>query len=295
MSFPRTTAALREALSEHGFRPSPQKKGQCFLTDANAVDAIVRDADVRASDHVVEVGTGPGLLTHALCETGARVTTFDIDVDLQRIAQRLREWPSTTRFVQGDVLAGKRELAPAFLAALNEPVESPGRRLMVSNLPYSAGTPIIMGILSMPEPPERMVVMLQLEVAEKLLAPAGSSTYGAPSVQAGAKVTGRILRRVDRHVFWPRPKVTSALLELKPRRPSLFEPEEHLPFGVFVTALFTQRRKVLPTAIRRALPAVTTDAAREVLAELGIDAQARAQDVAPDALLAVWRRLRPGS
>lgn len=292
MSFPRTSSALKAALAEQGFRPSPKKKGQCFLTDPNAVDAIVRDAGVSEHDHVVEVGTGPGLLTHALCEAGARITTFDVDVDLQRLAQRLRTWPERVRFVAADVLAGKHALSPPFVEALATPVEAPGRRLLVSNLPYSAATPILMGVLSLEDPPAELVVMVQLEVAEKMLAQAGDSNYGAPSIQVGVKATGRILRRVDRHVFWPRPKVTSALLRLVPRRPALVRTDEHLPFGAFVTALFTRRRKVLPTALRHAVPGLTADAARGALERHGIAPIARAQEIAPAALLALWRDVR---
>ncbi|MDJ0973794.1 MAG: 16S rRNA (adenine(1518)-N(6)/adenine(1519)-N(6))-dimethyltransferase RsmA [Planctomycetota bacterium] len=292
MTFPRTSSALKAALSEQGFRPSPKKKGQCFLTDPNAVDAIVRDAGVTEHDHVVEVGTGPGLLTHALCETGARLTTFDVDIDLQRIAQRLRDWPERVRFIPHDVLAGKHALSAPFVEALSEPVASPGRRLLVSNLPYSAATPILMGVLSLEQPPEDIVVMVQLEVAEKMLAHAGDSNYGAPSIQVGVKAAGRILRRVDRHVFWPRPKVTSALLRLVPVRPALVEQDEHLPFGAFVTALFTRRRKVLPTALRHAVPGLAADDARAALDLHGIAHTARAQEVPAATLLALWRDVR---
>ncbi len=292
MTFPRTSSALKAALSEYGFRPSPKKRGQCFLTDPNAVDAIVRDAGVTEHDHVVEVGTGPGLLTHALCETGARITTFDVDVHLQRVAMRLREWPDRVRFVPDDVLAGKHKLGDSFRSALEEAVDPPGRRLMVSNLPYSAATPILMGVLSLPAPPDDIVVMVQLEMAEKMLATSGETSYGVPSIQVGVKATGRILRRVDRHVFWPRPKVTSALLRLEPRVPALVEPDEHLPFGAFVTALFTRRRKVLPTALRHAVPGLTAEAARAALAAHGIGPTARPQEVPAETLLAVWRAVR---
>lgn len=292
MSFPRTSSALKAALAEQGFRPSPHKKGQCFLTDPNAVDAIVRDAGVAPRDHVVEVGTGPGLLTHALCESGARITTFDVDVDLQRIAKRLRVWPERVRFVASDVLAGKHALSEPFRAALAELPEAGGRRLLVSNLPYSAATPILMGVLSLSAPPDDIVVMVQLEVAEKMFAKAGQSAYGAPSIQVGAKAQGRILRRVDRHVFWPRPKVTSALIRLTPISPSPLGPEEHRPFGAFVTALFTRRRKVLTTALRHAVPGLGPQEARDALDGHGISQTARAQEVSPGALLALWRDVR---
>ncbi len=282
--FPRTSAALRAALEGYGIRPQRQH-GQNFLTDPNAVDAIVRDAEVGPGDRVIEVGTGPGLLTHALVEAGAAVVSFDIDPEIQRFAREQRSWPDDVRFETTDVLAGKHTLAPLFADCFDG---APQVKL-VSNLPYSAATPILLGVLSLPLPPARLVVMIQEEVGEKLLAEVGERAYGAPSVSVGLKATGRILRRFGPQVFWPRPRVRSALLELQPIRPSALEPGEHGPFGSFVTALFTRRRKVLSTALRAAVPRLGAEQARATLAAVGIDPTARAESVAPKDLLALFR------
>jgi len=182
-TFPRTTTALREALEAWGFRPRRQH-GQNFLTDAQAVDAIVRDSGVCAEDRVIEVGTGPGLLTHALCETGAEIVSFDIDPDLQGLARTLRTWPKRVSFLTMDVLASKHALAAPFAAALAVRPEPAGQLLIVSNLPYSAATPILLSVLSLEEPPDRLVVMVQAEVGEKMLAAYGQSNYGVPSRSA---------------------------------------------------------------------------------------------------------------
>ncbi len=264
--------------------------GQCFLTDAQAVDAIARDADVGPDDVVVEVGTGPGILTNVLCETGARVQTFDVDGKLQDLAKQLRDWPATVVFHELDVLASKHELAPAFAAAFDPPAD--GRLLMVSNLPYSVATPVLIGVLGLPRPPDQITVMVQLEVAEKMLARAGSTNYGAPSVLVGANATGAVLRRFSPSVFWPRPRVHSALLRLAPLRPPDLAPEEQRPFGAFVTALFTRRRKVLTTALRAAAPDVDAAGARALLDGAGIDPAGRVQEVEPGRLLALWRAVR---
>jgi len=290
--FPRTGAALRQALEAAGFRPR-RRHGQNFLTDAQAVDAIVRDAAVVPGDFVVEVGTGPGLLTHALCEAGASVLSFDIDADLQRLARRLRVWPEEVRFEVGDVLAGKHALAPQFAAAFERADAESGPVKLVSNLPYSAATPILMGVLSLPRPPDRIVVMVQEEVGEKMLATAGRPDYGVPSIAVALKAKGRIARRFGPQVFWPRPKVRSVVLDLAPLRPSLLRQDEHGPFGLFLIALFTRRRKVLTTALRTALPGLGADAARAALAAQGLDLRVRAEAVEPGRLLALWRALRP--
>lgn len=288
--FPRTTSALRAVLERAGLKPR-KGHGQCFLTDVQAVDAIVRDAGVTEHDRVVEVGTGPGLLTYALAETGAEVVSFDLDADLQRLAQGLCAWPARVSFVASDVLAGKHALAPSFRAALEAPASAGGRRLLVSNLPYGAGTPILLGVLSLTAPPDELTVMVQLEMAEKLLATPEDPEYGAPSILVGLKATGRILRRYGPQVFWPQPKVRSALLRLCPRRPSPLEPGEHEPFGAFVTALFGFRRKMLSSSLPHLVAGLEPARTAEVLGGLGVAAQQRPQEVGPERMLALWRAL----
>ena len=287
--FPRTTKALKAVFERAGLRPR-KEKGQHFLTDVQAVDAIVRDAGVREGDVVVEVGTGPGLLTVALAEAGAQVISFDVDADVQRLARSLVDWPERVEFREGDVLESKHRLSADFLAALEIPAPSPdGRRLMVSNLPYGAATPIILGVLGMERPPDGLTVMVQLEVAEKMLAAPGGAIYGGPSIQVGVLATGRILRRFGAGVFWPPPNVRSALLELIPRADRPLSAEEQARFARFVTALLTRRRKVLPTALRQAAPHLDAAQARAAVEAQGLPADVRVQAVAPESLLALWR------
>ncbi len=297
VTFPRTKSALRAVLDREGLKPR-KGHGQCFLTDAQAVDAIVRDAGVRAQDRVIEVGTGPGLLTYALAETGAEVVTFDIDAELQRLAQGLTDWPERVRFVAEDVLASKHALAPLFVEALAAPAPAGGRRLLVSNLPYGAGTPILLGVLALPVPPEELTVMVQLEVAEKLLATPSDPEYGAPSIHVGLKATGRILRRFGPEVFWPQPKVRSALLHLCPRRPPPLDPAEHEPFASFVTALFSRRRKMLSASLPHLVTGLAPARLAEILGALGVAPVQRPQELPPERMRDLWRALgrpTPGS
>lgn len=292
MTYPRTTRALREILDAQGLSPR-KRHGQNFLTDVQAVDAIVRDADIRPEDHVVEVGTGVGLLTHALAATGARVTSFEVDEDMLALTQSLVTWPDRVRFVAGDVLAGKHALARPFREALASWPDPPGRVLMVSNLPYGAGTPILLGVLSLPRPPAVMVVMLQREVAEKLLAGPDVRAYGAPSVTVGLKAPGgKLLRRFGPQVFWPRPRVQSAVLRLVPLPESPLQPDEHDGFGRFVTSLFTRRRKLLASALRSLDASLAPETVATAIETAGIEEGARVEKVAPRALLGLWRALR---
>jgi 16S rRNA (adenine1518-N6/adenine1519-N6)-dimethyltransferase len=289
--FPRTTKALRDALEEAGLAPR-KRHGQCFLTDAQAVDAIVRDAGVEAGDAVVEVGTGTGLLTHALVEAGASVETFDLDVRIQEFAKALREWPPTVVFHAEDALESKHALSPALLDALARARSrsEPGHAKFVSNLPYNAATPVLLALLALPDAPDSITAMVQLEVAQKLLSEPGDEGYGPPSILRALSAEGRVLRRFPAQVFWPQPSVKSALLGLWPTRPPAARPEEHRAFSEFLLGLFSRRRKILSTALRVARPAATPDEAAAAIAAAGLDPRLRPEDVAPEALLDLFRR-----
>ena len=162
---------------------------------------------------------------------------------------------------------------------------------MVSNLPYGAGTPILLGVLALPVPPEELTVMVQLEVAEKLLATPIDPEYGAPSIHVGLKATGRILRRFGPEVFWPQPKVRSALLHLCPRRPPPLAPQEHEPFAAFVTALFGFRRKMLGSSLALVDTTASRAGIERALGVAGVRAAQRPQELAPERMLELWRAL----
>lgn len=287
-AFPRTAKALREALDAHGVAPR-KRHGQCFLTDVQAIDAIVRDAAVAPGDAVIEVGTGTGLLTHALAETGADVDTFDIDADIQRFARSLRTWPDRVRFHLGDVLEGKHALSADLLAVLARAhATAPGRVKVVSNLPYNAATPVLLGLLALEAPPTEITVMIQREVAEKLLAPAGGDDYGPPSILRALEADGKILRRFPPQVFWPAPSVQSALLRLVPRPARRVRAAEERAFATFLVGVFSRRRKVLSSALRTACPALTAEAAVAACAAAGLASSSRPEEASPEALLALF-------
>jgi 16S rRNA (adenine1518-N6/adenine1519-N6)-dimethyltransferase len=291
-AFPRTTHALRAALDERGFRPR-KRHGQHFLTDVQAVDAIVRDAGVVASDRILEVGTGPGLLTHALAATGAEVVTFDVDPEIQAIARGLAHWPPTVSFRVGDVLADKHRIAPEVEHELCVRARPLGRTRVVSNLPYGSGTPILLGLLAVTDPPDDLVVMLQEEVADKILARAGDAEYGAPSAIVGLSARGEVLRRFGPEVFWPRPRVRSAVIRLVPARPAPLDAAGRRAFARFATDLFTHRRKILPQSVAFALPEVPGERIEAALAAVGVPRTARVQEVEPARLARLFEALSP--
>jgi 16S rRNA (adenine1518-N6/adenine1519-N6)-dimethyltransferase len=290
VEFPRTTRALRAALEARGIGPR-KRHGQHFLTDAQAVDAVVRDAGVEPGDSVVEIGTGTGLLTHALCEAGVDLDTFDVDATMLEVARSLRDWPERVRFHAADALQGKHELSEAVLAALADARRrsGPGRVHVVSNLPYNAATPILLALLSLDDPPDAVTAMVQEEVAQKFLARAGDDAYGPPSAFVALRARGSILRRFPPQVFWPAPAVRSALVRLVPDSAPAIGTGEIRGFSRFVLDLFTRRRKVLPTALRVARPALSGDEARALLERHGLSATVRPEDVPPETLLRLFR------
>jgi 16S rRNA (adenine1518-N6/adenine1519-N6)-dimethyltransferase len=290
VEFPRTTRALRAALEGRGIGPR-KRHGQHFLTDAQAVDAIVRDAGVGPADSVVEVGTGTGLLTHALCEAGVSLDTFDVDAEMIDFTRSLRPWPERVRFHAADALSGKHDLSEDVLAALARARARSGRGRVhvVSNLPYNAATPILLALLSLPDPPDAVTAMVQEEVAEKLLAREGEEAYGPPSAFVALRASGSILRRFPPQVFWPAPAVRSALLRVVPDPSPALLTEEIRGFSRFVLDLFTRRRKVLSTALRAARPALSAEEARALLDREGLSATARPEDVPPEGLLRLFR------
>jgi 16S rRNA (adenine1518-N6/adenine1519-N6)-dimethyltransferase len=291
--FPRTTKALRDALEARGLSPK-RRHGQCFLTDVQAVDAIVRDAEVAPGDAVVEIGTGTGLLTHALTKAGASVDTFDIDRKIQALAQSLRSWPDRVRFHLGDALASKHALSADVLAALARAraTVGPGRVRVVSNLPYNAATPVLLALLALDDPPDTITVMVQFELAEKLFAPPAGDDYGPPSILRALQADGRVLRRFPPQVFWPQPRVTSAVVRLVPRRPRDLPVSEERDFATFLLALFSRRRKILSTGLRVARPTLDGLAAGAACVEAGLDPSSRPEEAPAASLLSLFRASR---
>lgn len=266
---------------------SPTKKwGQNFVVDAGTVRRIVRIAGVQPSDHVVEVGPGLGSLTLALLETGARVTAIEIDPNLAAalpatVAARAPEHEAALTVIQDDALR-VRSLAVAGEAA--------GPTLLVANLPYNVSVPVILHFLENFPTLERVLVMVQSEVADRLAAPPGSRTYGIPSAKAAWYCEVRRAGDVGRSVFWPVPRVDSALVLMHRREVPLTSAPRERVFAV-IDAAFSQRRK----ALRGALAAVAGSAANaeEALRSAGVEPLTRGEQLGIEAFARIAEAL-PG-
>ena len=256
----QTRAEITELLRRHGLSPI-HRLGQHFLADANITRKIVEVAKVTESSKVVEVGAGTGTLTLALAATGARLVSYEIDHGLRHLLSEVTSGLEVDlRFA--DVM--KVDL-------IDELGEGPWT--MVANLPYNVGTPMVLDALRRVKAIKRFVVMVQQEVAERLTAVPGNRQYGLPSVVAGIHSTVRIAFKVPPQVFYPSPKVGSAVVVL-----DRIEAASGAERAIKIAAVaFNQRRKML----RRSLRGIF-DEPISVMESAQISPTLRAEDLGPD-------------
>ena len=202
-------AEIRELAARHGIRPTKQW-GQNFVVDGNTVRRIVRVAGVGPGDTVVEVGPGLGSLTLALLPTVHRVVAVEVDPVLAGAL------PETVERHAPD-LADRLEVVHADAMTVTD-LPGPPPTALVANLPYNVSVPVVLRFLELFPTLRTILVMVQLEVAERLAAGPGSKTYGVPSVKAAWYADVRLAGQVSRSVFWPVPNVDSGLVALTPAR-----------------------------------------------------------------------------
>ena len=283
----QTTAYLKDLFQQVGFTIDA-RRGQNFLVDLNLVDLLVRAAMIDPADVVLEVGTGTGVVTERTSAAASRVIAAEIDPRLAQLARERLVDRDNVVLVEGDALASKHRFAPELLAQLDAALDaSPGGRLLlVANLPYCVATPVISNLLARPRPFDAAVVTVQREMAERMTAVAGTSSYNALSVWVGAQCRGEIIRVLPPSVFWPRPKVDSAIvrLDLEPGRRAAIGDLGR--FHDFVREIFCHRRKVLRGILLRMAGGKKTDVAHATVERaydaLGLPATIRAEDIPPD-------------
>ena len=270
-----TASEVRELATRLGVRPT-KALGQNFVVDANTVRRIVRVAGLTADDVVVEVGPGLGSLTLALLEVVDRVVAVEIDPVLA--AQLPRTAAGRAR--EGTQL----EVLTADALRVEELPGLPPTAL-VANLPYNVAVPVLLTMLARFPTLRRGLVMVQSEVADRLVAPPGSRTYGVPSVKAAWYADAVRAGSVPPAVFWPVPRVDSGLVALTRREPPATTASREEVFAV-VDAAFAQRRKTLRAAL--AGWAGSPAAAEQALRTAGVDPSARGEqlDVAAFARIA---------
>jgi 16S rRNA (adenine1518-N6/adenine1519-N6)-dimethyltransferase len=243
---------------------SPRRLGQNFLADPNLLDAIVREAAVSREDVVLEVGGGGGALTERLAPAVKRLHVVELDKRLREQLEPLTEELGNVDLVWGDAMK-------VDLAAL-----APAPNRMVSNLPYSIATPLLVRTIAELPSLREWVVMVQREIGDRLRAEPGTREYGSASVLVQLACEVEMLRKVDPAVFVPRPRVGSALMRLTRKAPSA-DPE----LAAVVRLAFAHRRKSLARSLELNR-AGSLEPVRSALKAIGKPPDARAETLSPE-------------
>ena len=246
--------------------------GQNFVADAGTVRRVAALAAVGPGDHVVEIGAGLGSLTLALAETGARVTAVEVDHHLTPVLRDVAAASQGVTIVEADAMS-------LDWAAITDGEPC----VLVANLPYNVATPLVCDVLDDVAEVERMVVMVQREVAERFAAGPGSRAYGAVSVKIAYWASATITGDVTREVFVPRPNVESSLVRIVRRPPPCPDVDRGVLFSL-VRSAFGQRRKMLRSSLRALGPD-----AEAMLAQAGIAPTERAEQVPLEAFCRLAR------
>ncbi|MBL0885552.1 16S rRNA (adenine(1518)-N(6)/adenine(1519)-N(6))-dimethyltransferase RsmA [Myceligenerans indicum] len=256
-------AEIRDLAGRLGVRPT-KTLGQNFVHDGGTVRKIVRAANLRPGERVVEIGPGLGSLTLGLLDAGASVVAVEIDPVLAG------QLPET---VEAHLPGAALDVVHADAMGVTE-LPGPPPTALVANLPYNVAVPILLNFLERFESLEHLLVMVQAEVADRIAAEPGSKVYGIPSVKAAWYADARRSLAISRNVFWPVPNVDSALVALRRRNPPPAATSREAVFRV-VDAAFAQRRKTL----RAALSALAGSgaAAESALRAAGVDPSARGE------------------
>lgn len=301
-------------MQAYGVRPS-KKLGQNFLADFNLLKAIIADAEVGPDDFVLEVGTGAGSLTGYLAEAAGLVLSVELDRGMFELSRDILQGTPNLVQLRADALANTmRGLNPVLTDLLRGYLKTGKldadtgdaelvvhgdkhprcRNLkLVANLPYSVAGAVILGALESLLPFERMLVMVQHEVGEKMSARPGDREWGLPSLLLSRFASARMLRKVPGKVFWPRPRVDSALLDVRPHHQTT-DLEAYHRLRRLAHLLFQHRRKAAANSLANVLGMPATQCA-QWLRECGaLDGQ-RAEEITPEALqrLADHREVEP--
>ena len=290
----QTKTFLMDRFREMGIAPAT-RHGQNFLIDLNLQQIIVDSAELTKQDVVLEVGTGTGALTALMAKQAAAVVTVEIDGHLFELASELLlEFDNVTMLKQ-DALRNKNHFAPEVMEAVGQALrEHPGRRFkLVANLPYNVATPILSNLLSCEHLPHSMVATIQKELGDRIIAAPWSKDYGALSAWIQCQADAEIVRIMPPKVFWPAPKVESAIVRIviNPARRATVPDLRY--FHQFVKAIFIHRRKYLRAnivaAMKRHLSKTEIDG---LLTEMELDPQARTEQLDVATLLKLTELVR---
>jgi 16S rRNA (adenine1518-N6/adenine1519-N6)-dimethyltransferase len=277
----QTKSFLIERFREMGITPAT-RHGQNFLIDLNLHRLLIDSAELTKEDVVLEVGTGTGALTTEMARRAGGVVTVEIDSHLYELAsEELLEYPHVT-MLNFDALHNKNSFDARVMDAVGEKLaELPNSRFkLVANLPYNIATPVLSNLLLCPHVPHMMVATIQKELGDRIVAQPWSRDYGALSVWMQNQAHTEIVRIMPPTVFWPMPKVDSAIVKIV----TDFEKRAAIPdlryFHQFVKMIFIHRRKFLRANIVAAMKGhLEKSDIDEVITEMGLAEETRTEQL----------------
>ena len=290
----QTKSFLMNRLREIGVEPA-SRHGQNFLIDLNLVELIVSSAELGPRDIVLEVGTGTGSLTTLMAPHASHVVTVEIDGNLFELAsEQLIDFDNVTQ-LGCDALKNKNRFAPEVMEAVGQALEGTpeGQFKLVANLPYNVATPILSNLLLCEHTPTMMVATIQKELADRIVAQPWSKDYGALSVWMQSQAKAEIVRIMPPKVFWPEPKVTSAIIkiEIEPERRARIPDLRY--FHQFIKSLFLHRRKYFRANVVSALKRhASKDQVDSLIDQMGFSADTRTEQLDIDTLLEFTEKVR---
>jgi len=284
----QTKRQIQQLLASAGIFPN-KRLGQNFLIDLNLMRLLIDSANIGGSDCVLEVGCGTGSLTEAIAGKAGKVIAVELDHKLAEIAKRQLAGAENVEIVNTDILESKNTISPVVIAAIEQVRKKhSGRLMLVANLPYNCACPVMMNLVTGPVVADGMYVTVQKEVADRMTAAPGNGDYGVLSILLAAAGEVKIIRVLKPTVFWPAPKVDSAMTSFVRDREKVSRIRDMKLFSEVVNLFMGHRRKMLKSCSKLAKGKLAEIKNwQEIFEKCAIDPKNRPEAIRPDDYIAI--------
>ena len=284
----QTKQQIQQLLASSGAALN-KRLGQHFLIDLNLMRLLVRSANIRNNDIVLEVGCGTGSLTEALAQYAGKVIAVELDRTLAEIAKRQLAKSQNAEIINTDILKNKSTISHTVTGALElARRDLTGRILLVANLPYNVAAPVMLNLVTGPTLVDEMYVTVQKEVADRMVAAPGSGQYGALSILLSATGDVRTIRTLKRTVFWPKPQVDSAMVSFARRSEKPSNTHSTQLLSDTVSLFMGHRRKMLKACTKLARGKLAKIGNwPEIFEQCSIDSTQRPEQLSPQDYIAI--------
>lgn len=274
-------SVLREYFNSQNFHPK-KHFGQNFLVDKNYIPLMIKAANLKADDVILEVGPGGGILTRALIATNCQTVSVEIDNGLVAMADDLIGEHKNWQLVHSDVMEKKSRLNKTVLEALN--LNEDQNLVCIANLPYAIITPFLITLIQTIPQLSNITVLIQAEIGDKICSQPNTKIYGILSVIINTWGKPTVIKKVPPQAFWPQPKVTSSIVSIaKSEQPVDID---YVAFGNFVKDMFIHRRKKIIQNLK-----THTDEPQQLLESLELSIESRPENISPEKWLAIFQKL----